>query len=200
MLFMNQTMIKKAYILTVLLVAIIFTSCKKEQSLQGYLIETQEQDNFVRLDLSASLLTSYLQDNATKEELNTFNSIKKINIAFLPNNKASETDIKLEREKIKEVMKNTDYKSLMRVNDKKGKGTIYYSGDVDAIIEVIAIVYIKDYGVGLARILGDKMNPGKMIQMLQKVKADKSGEGLVKIKDFFQKEMQTDTLKIAPKS
>jgi hypothetical protein len=193
-------MIKKIYILSVLLFAVIFTSCKKEQSLQGYLIETQEKDNFFRLDLSASLLSSYIQDNATVDEIAAFNSIKKINIAFLPKNKASEIEMKSEAKKIKEVMKNTDYKSLIKVNDNRGKGTIYYSGEADAIKEVIAVVYMKEFGVGVARILGDKMNPGKMMEMLQKVKTDKTGEGLVKIKDFFQKEMQTDTLMIAPKS
>lgn len=197
---MNQTMIKKAYILTVLMAVVLFTSCKKEQSLQGYLIETQEKEQFFRLDLSASLLSSYIQDNVSAEEKEAFNSIKKINIAFLPQNKASEIEIKSEVKKIKEVMKNTDYKPLMKVNDKRGKGTIYYSGEADAIKEVIAVVYMKEFGVGVARILGDKMNPVKMMEMLQKVKPDKTGEGLVKIKDFFQKEMQTDTLMVAPKS
>ncbi|MBA6155172.1 DUF4252 domain-containing protein [Tenacibaculum sp. S7007] len=193
-------MIKKAYILTVLMAVVLFTSCKKEQSLQGYLIETQEKKQFFRLDLSASLLSSYIQDNVSVEEKEAFNSIKKINIAFLPQNKASETEMKSEAKKIKEVMKNTDYKPLMRVNDKRGKGTIYYSGEADAIKEVIAVVYMKEFGVGVARVLGDKMNPGKMMEMLQKVKTEETGEGLVKIKDFFRKEMQTDTLMIAPKS
>ncbi|WP_435262965.1 DUF4252 domain-containing protein [Tenacibaculum sp. nBUS_03] len=193
-------MIKNTYILTILMFAIFFTSCNKEQSLQGYLVDTQQKDNFFRLDLSASLLSSYLEESATSEEKEVFNSIKKINIAFLPQNKASETEMKSEAKKIKEVMKNTDYKPLIRVNDDRGKGTIYYFGEADAIKEVVAVIYMKDFGVGLARVLGNKMNPAKMMQMFEKVKTDKSKEGLVRIKDFFNKEMQTDTLMIAPNS
>ncbi|TYP99195.1 uncharacterized protein DUF4252 [Tenacibaculum adriaticum] len=189
---------KKVYILVTLFLAVTITSCKKE-SLQGYFIKTEEKPNFVRLDLSTSLLTSYLEENTTEEEKNTFKSIQKVNIAFLPQNKATEAEITEERETLSSVMNNTNYKSLMRINDKRGKATIYYAGEVDAIDEIVAVGYAKEFGVGVARILGKDMNPNKIMMMLQKAKIDKNSKGLEKLKDIFGGELQTEKIKVEPK-
>lgn len=178
-----------------LLVVFILSSCKKE-SLQGYLIESQEKENFMRLDLSTSLLSSYLDENASKDDRETFKSIQKVNIAFLPESKATEEEIEQERALLKNVMKNSDYKSLMRLNDKRGKATIYYSGQADAINEIIAIGYAKGFGVGVARVLGKNMNPAKIMKMLEESKLDENADGLVKLKDMFGGEFQGDKFSV----
>ena len=51
---------------------------------------------------------------------------------------------------------------------------VYYSGDTDAIDEVIAFGYNKDTGVGVARLLGENMNPAKVIEMMNSVNMDGS--------------------------
>ena len=59
--------------------------------------------------------------------------------------------------------------------DVKGmKMNIYYTGISDAIDEVIAFGYSKEAGVGVARILGENMNPSKIMEMMQNIEMDPS--------------------------
>ncbi|CAM1343612.1 DUF4252 domain-containing protein [Tenacibaculum amylolyticum] len=187
---------KKLYLLIVLCVISTMISCKKE-SLQGYLIETQENTSYTRLDFSTSMLASFLE-NASEEDKGTFESVKKVNIAFLPMNKATEEEINVERKRLKTIMKDTDYKSLIRINDKRGKGTIYYAGEADAIDEIVAVFYVKEFGFGVARVLGENMNPAKVMSMVQKTNLEKNGPNLEKIKDMFGGEFETEKLRVEP--
>ena len=49
---------------------------------------------------------------------------------------------------------------------------IYYTGDTDSIDEVIAFGYNKEAGVGVARLLGENMNPAKVIEMMNSINID----------------------------
>lgn len=187
---------KKIFILAVICISSLMTSCKKE-SLQNYLIESGENTDYTRLDFSTSMLTSFLE-NTSEENQKTFQTIKKLNIAFLPINKATEEEFDIERKKLKGIMKNTDYKALFRANDKRGKATVYYSGKTDAIKEIVAVVYAKDFGFGVARVLGEDMNPAAIINMVQNFKTNKGGKDLEKIKDIFGGQFQTEKLNVDP--
>ena len=70
----------------------------------------------------------------------TIKSIKKINYAFLP--KTADNTVNYEAE--------------------KAKLKVFYTGDTDAIDEVIAFGYGDKNGVGVARLLGEMMNSAKM--------------------------------------
>jgi hypothetical protein len=52
------------------------------------------------------------------------------------------------------------------------KMSIYFTGSADAIDEVIAFGYAKDKGVGVARILGENMDPSKIIDMMNNITVD----------------------------
>ena len=57
----------------------------------------------------------------------------------------------------------------------KAKGMnvkVYYTGDTDSLDEVIAFGYSKEAGVGVARLLGENMNPAKVIEMMNSVNMD----------------------------
>lgn len=60
---------------------------------------------------------------------------------------------------------------------------VYYTGDTDAIDEIIAFGYSKKVGVGVARLLGENMNPAKIIEMMNDVKLD--GDNLESFGAFF---------------
>ncbi len=188
---------KKILIFPVLSILFIITSCKRKESLQSYLIDTQEDSNFMRLDFSTSMLGSFLE-NTTEEDQNTFQTIEKLNLAFLPMNKATEEEFNTETKKIKGILKDSEYKSLFRVNDKRGKATIYYSGNPEKIDEFVAVVYAKEFGFGVARVLGDEMNPVKIMQMIQNLKKNGEGKELEIIKDIFGGEFQREKLRADP--
>lgn len=188
---------KKLFTFTIICLSITLTSCKKQESLQSYLIQTEDNQDYVRFDFSTSMLGSFFED-ISEEDQKTFQSVRKMNIAFLPVNKANEEEFGVERKKIKGIMKNTDYKSLIRVNDKRGKGTIYYAGEADAIDEIVAVIYAKDFGLGVARILGNDMNIEKIMKMVQNANMEDKGDELEKIKDIFGGQFQTEKLHVEP--
>lgn len=175
---------KKLSILTILLLAVTFTSCKKE-SLQSYLVEKQENPNFVTLDFSTSMLPIKMGENASVSDKEAFKSVRKVNIAFLPSKKASKEELLVEKNKLAAIFKNSDYKTLLKFNDKRGKGTIYFSGETDAIDEIIGFVYSDDFGVGIARLLGENMNPNAIMNMMKSVDMDDDSGKIKQLKDII---------------
>ena len=61
--------------------------------------------------------------------------------------------------------------------------SVYYTGNTESLDEVIAFMYSKDLGVGVARLLGENMNPAKVIEMLNSVKMD--GDNLKNLGSIF---------------
>lgn len=174
---------KKLLIYSLLLVAFVTVSCKNE-SLQTYLVESQEKEGFITFDLPASVLQLSL-DKASEEDKKAYESIKKINITGVPYKNLDETSYEAEKERLKSILKKSSYKELMKFKKDGANAAIYYSGDADAIDEIIAFGYGKEMGVGVARILGENMNPSQILQMVQKAKIDAGNLDLKQFKKIF---------------
>jgi len=163
---------KNIIYISLLFLGLLFTSCKKE-SLQSYLVESQEKKEFSHISIPSSIIQlSSLA--ASEEEKKAYESIKKINITGLLANNASEGQYETEKKKLKNILKDSDYKTLMNFKDKGNNITLYYTGEKDAIDEIIAFGYGEKMGVGVARVLGENMNPAAIMQMLKKTKLDKN--------------------------
>ena len=172
-------------IITILFVAITIVSCKKE-SLQSYLVESQEKEGFTTIDLPVSFL-QLKTDDASEDVKKTLKSIRKINVVILPFNDNREA-YKKEKATLKSIFKNSKkYKSLMRFKKNGVKLNLYYTGNEDAIDEVIAFGYGDDKGVGVARVLGNNMNPSKIMKMMKDIKFDTKNLKLKQFKTIFSK-------------
>ncbi|MBL4568675.1 MAG: DUF4252 domain-containing protein, partial [Flavobacteriaceae bacterium] len=159
---------KISILLAGLFLVFSFTSCVNEASLQSYLVKSQDKAGFITFDIPASVL-QLRSDGASAEAKKALNSLKKINIvAMLYQDNAAE--LKAEKETIQKILKSSNYKSLMRFNQSDMKVSLYYTGEADAIDEIIAFGYGAKQGVGIARILGDNINPGEIIKMMKDVK------------------------------
>jgi len=195
----TKNMKKHLTILSLLIVALVFTSCKKE-SLQSYLVESQEKQGFITVDIPSSIL-QLKTDDVSDDVKTTLKSIRKINIVALPI-KGNEEAYEVEKTKISKILKDAkNYKSLMRMSAKGMKVRLYYTGSEDAIDEVIAFGYGEAAGVGIARILGDNMNPAKIIEMMQNIKLDGDNVGLKQFSAIFSElkgkktsSIKTDTI------
>ncbi|WP_275316792.1 DUF4252 domain-containing protein [Tenacibaculum bernardetii] len=172
---------KKLFIYSLLAISFVTVSCKKEASLQSYLVDSQDKKGFITLDVPASILQLSM-DKASEEDKKAFESIRKVNLTGLPYKDADEATYEEEKDKLKEILKGSDYKKLINFKKDGMHATIYYSGETDAVDEIIAFGYGKEMGVGIARILGDNMNPGKIMQMMQKAKVDGGDLDLSKFK------------------
>ncbi|WP_271405117.1 DUF4252 domain-containing protein [Tenacibaculum soleae] len=177
---------KKIFIYSLLLVVFTTVSCKKETSLQGYLVESQDKKEFITLDVPASVLQLSM-DKASEEDKKAFESIRKVNITGLPYKDTDEKMYEEEKNKLKAILKNSDYKKLINFKKDGMHAAIYYSGKTNAINEIIAFGYGKEMGVGIARILGDNMNPGKIMEMMKKSKVDANNLDLSQFKSLLGK-------------
>lgn len=164
-------------VFVLLCISLLTVSCDNKQSLQGYLVESQGKDGFMTFDIPVNFFKPK-SDEVSKEVLETINSIRKVNVVALPYQN-NESAYEVEKEKINTILKDSDtYKSLMSMNARGVKMKLYYTGNPEAIDEVIAFGYAKDKGVGIARILGDDMNPSLIIKMMNEITVDGSGMNL----------------------
>ena len=159
---------KVAIILSVLA---IFISCNQQKTIQTYIVEKQDKPGFMSVDLPMSLI-QLNTDKAPLEVKEAYGSIKKVNVLGLPylnNNEAYE----IEKKAILSILNNsTLYKNLMKMDMNGMRISIYYNGDANDINEVIVFGYSKKIGVGVARVIGNHMNPTKITQMAEYLKID----------------------------
>jgi hypothetical protein len=164
---------KLTTIFSLVFLVLFASSCKNEKSLQSYLVESSGKDGFYTGDLPVgSMLTA--KADVSDEIKETLKSIKKINVVFLKKTEDNTAAYEAEKALLKNIFTNPSYKSLGSVKAKGMNLKVYYTGDTESLDEVIAFGYSKEAGVGVARLLGDNMNPAKVIEMMNSVKMDAS--------------------------
>ena len=172
--------------LGVLAVVLFLAGCSGTQSLQEYYVDNSENPNFLSIDVPANILKL---DEADLDEtqLAALKSLRKLNILVFQKNEENATEYRQETARVKEILKNSDFKDLMKLNTKFAKGMIKYSGDGDAIDEVVIYGDSEDKGFGLVRVLGDDMNPAHFMQLMQALqKADLNDAGLEKLSEMLK--------------
>jgi hypothetical protein len=157
-------------VLSILFLVVLVSSCKSEKTLQRYLVDSQEKTGFITVDIPTTFLQLKSED-VSSEVKETLKSIKKVNVVYLPI-KGNEDKYEAEKMELKNVFSNDNYKSLMTMKAQGMHVNVYYTGDTESIDEVIAFGYGKQAGVGVARLLGDNMNPAKIIAMMNSVNID----------------------------
>lgn len=162
---------KTHYFFTLLLLVALINSCSQEQSLQSYIVESQEKPGFMAVDLSSSFI-QFKTSDVSEDLKETLNSIRKINLIGLPYQKDS-SNYENEKETIRTILKNSEtYKNLMKMNFEGMNVNLYYTGKTDSIDELILFGYSKEIGVGVARVLGEDMNLGNIMKMMEYIKMD----------------------------
>ncbi|WP_300438896.1 DUF4252 domain-containing protein [Christiangramia sp.] len=152
-----------------LLGIVVLIACNNEQSLQKYYVENQEDTDFLALDVPTSMFTN--SDSLEAGEKETLESIKKINVLAL---KKDENPEKFEQEKVKldKIFENEKYQLLMKYGGGARKAELYFTGDDDAIDELIVYGYDNERGLGVARVLGENMNPQKIMELMRSLDGD----------------------------
>lgn len=177
---------KKLTTLLALVFLVIFaSSCKNEKSLQTYLVDTSGKEGFFTGDLPVSSVLSPKAD-VSDDVKATIKSIKKINVAFLKKTSENNEAYEIEKALLKNIFTdNDDYKTLMAMKAKGMNVKVYYMGEMESIDEVIAFGYSEEVGVGVARLLGENMNPAKIIAMMNSVQMDADNNSLENFAKMF---------------
>jgi hypothetical protein len=162
---------KLTTIFSLVFLVLINSSCKNEKSLQSYLVESSGKDGFFTGDLPVgSLLTA--KADVSDEVKETLKSVKKINVVFLRKTADNSAAYETEKAVLKSIFTSDSYKNLGNVKAKGMNVKVYFTGNTDSLDEVIVFGYSKEAGVGVARLLGDNMNPAKVIEMMNSVNLD----------------------------
>ena len=174
-----------------------FASCDDGKSLQKYYVENQEDTDFLALDVPTSMFTN--SESLEAEDKATLESIKKINVLAL---KKEENPAKFEEEKVKlnEIFKDEKYQLLMKYGGGDRKAALYFTGEEDAIDELIVYGYDHEQGLGVARVLGEDMNPQKIMKLMKSFEGDNIDvEGLKGLGKIFGSEKEKDSVKVEMK-
>ncbi len=164
----------------------LVSACSSTQSLQEYYVDNAENPNFISLDVPASILN--LEETDLSEVQRTaLGSLKKLNVLAFRKTAQNAEEYKLEKAKVKAILKNDEFVELMKLNSSYGRGVIKYLGDEEAIDEVIIYGNSDDKGFALVRVLGNNMNPAHLVQLIQVIQqSDYKGEGLGEIGQFLK--------------
>ncbi len=185
------------YLIAVAFITVL-TFCNDGKSLQKYYVENQEDTDFLALDVPTSMFTN--SSSLEAEEKATLESIKKINVLAL---KKDENPAKFEEEKVKlnEIFSDEKYQLLMKYGGGDRKAALYFTGEEDAIDELIVYGYDDNQGLGIARVLGEDMDPEKIMKLMKSLdKENINVEGIKGLGDIFgSQESENDSVKVEMK-
>jgi len=170
----------------ILIVVILLTaSCSNETSLQKYYVDSENKSDILMIDIPTSLLV--VKEDISVEAKQALESIDKLNLlAFKLNNKNAVAFAE-EKAKVKQILANSNYQELLKVNDKGRKVTVKYLGSDDAMDEVVVYASDKKYGFALGRLLGNNMKPENMLKLLEGIKdMDADNETFKVLKNFMK--------------
>ncbi|PHR72914.1 MAG: hypothetical protein COA67_04210 [Lutibacter sp.] len=165
-------------------IAMLTVSCDQNPSLQKYYVDSNENTDFISLDIPVNVLSLKTED-ASAEIKETLKSIKKVNFLGYQLKEDNIVEYKIEKQKIKEILKNPKYQDLFSMGGKQSV-QVKFLGEEDAIDEVIVFGSDKEKGFALVRVLGNNMDPSKMMALAQELKFD-GEEGSMKQLESFMK-------------
>ena len=177
---------KLTSIIAIAAVVLIAACAGSEASLQKYYIDSQDDKNFIAVDIPASIIA--LKDDVPAEAKEALSSLKKMNVLAFRINGNNAAEYEVESKKVKEILRNKKFSELMRVKDKGRNVVIKYEGDesTESFDEVVVYASDKATGFALVRVLGDDMQPEKIMQLMNSIQdVDGGSEGLKQLGDFF---------------
>ena len=161
-------------------------SCTNEKSLQQFIINQQEKSEIISFDLPTSMLA--LQEGMqTPENLETLKSIKKANILAFQINDLNKEIYLTEKEQLKTILKQEKYIELMRFGKASNGAKIYLVGEDDTIDELIISANDDSLGWLLIRIIGQDMQPEKILQLAKNMDFDYNDMDFTQLKDLLSK-------------
>ena len=157
----------KKVIGVIAILALVFTSCSKEMSLQKYMVTKSGEDGFLTINVPASML-QFKDGEESEENVEALKKFKRLNVLVYKHDDSLAVDQKKEVAQIKRILENAKFNELMSVNMDGNFGVLSYSGGEEEIDEVVAFGE-NDMGFLIARITGDKMNVKQLAKLASSI-------------------------------
>jgi hypothetical protein len=164
---------------------LVLISCNTTPTLQKYIVDSKENNDFMSVDIPASIIQlkdADVSDSAKK----TLNTIKKMNFLALPLTDDNNAFYETEKAKVNKILKNPKYKQLIRFKRNKSNISVNYLGDKNAINEVVVFGSDNEKGFAIVRILGDNMNPSDILKLSQDIKIDGNSNQMKQLESLFK--------------
>lgn len=177
---------KKIYFIA-LICSLFLASCNSKPSLQKYFVENTENKDFIAVDLSPDIL-NVEKAKLTSEQSDALKSFDKINILAFKLDSSNVAQYDIERAKVNDILKAEKYQKLMSFGSGKNGVTVSFVGEEESIEEFVVYAKSKETGFAVVRIMGDKMNPTHIMNMLSVMQ--KSNIDLDQLKPLQEMMMQ----------
>jgi len=156
-------------VLTVLSLALLVVGCTSEPSLQEYIVDSAERPGFMSTSVPLSMMpveTSELTDDSRE----AYSSVRKANALLLPRQGTDSMLLEQEKKKLNNVMASDRYTNLISHKDDGMKIVLTYEGDkADGIDEMVLYGYQDSLGLGVVRIMGENMQPNKIVRLIREL-------------------------------
>ena len=166
---------------------LVMMSCKDEPSLQKYFVKSGEKKEFMSMDISSSIL-NVNESKLSASEKKALASFDKVNVLAFKKDDKNNAQYSKEVKEVKEILKDTTFQPLIKLNGVGHNASIMLVGDNKEIDELVLFGNQKDLGFTVIRVLGDNMKPEDAMQffsILQKSNIDM--EQLKPILNFVNK-------------
>ena len=172
-------------IVALLLIITVLTRCGYGgETLQGYYVVNQEAPNFISVDIPVSFV-DLDEANLTDVQREAYESIDKLNMLGYRKSDDNIEEYKAELVKVQTILKDERYQELFRGgNSSDGKIIVKYIGTDTTIDELIIFGAMNETGFGIIRVLGNNMEPAKIMKLGDVVNQMSSDENAVQ--DFMQ--------------
>lgn len=177
-----KVLIKQIFLMAALIG--VLSSCDQGESIQKYYVEKQNNNNFISVDLPASLIQ--INDSVSVETKETLKTINKLNLLAFKLEDSNKNEYVTEVQKVKEILKNKTYNDLIRLKHENTNVVIKFLGDENAVDEFILFASNKEKGFALARVLGKNMHPDKLAKLAKDIKELSNDENMSQIKGLLK--------------
>lgn len=176
----------KSSVMSLFIVAVL-TSCNYGETLQSYYVNNQEAPNFVSLDIPTSFI-NIDKTTLSDEQKDAYESIDKLNMLGYTLSDDNVEGYKAELAKVQNILKDEKYEDLFRGgNSTDGRIIVKYIGTDTSIDELIIFGSANGKGFAIIRVLGNNMEPAKIMLLADVIKTATTEENNVKeFMDFFQ--------------
>ena len=173
--------------LIVFALVLVMMSCKDEPSLQKYFVKSGDKKEFMSMDISSSIL-NVNETKLSASEKKALESFEKVNVLAFKKDDKNKAQYSKEIKEVKEILKDTTFQPLIKLNGVGHNASIMLVGDNKEIDELVLFGNQKDLGFTVIRVLGNNMKPEDAMQffsILQKSNIDM--EQLKPILNFVNK-------------
>ena len=167
----------------ILLISCVLYSCSDNATLQTYFVENSESTEFFTIDITPSILKTDAL-TLTNEETAALEAFKKMNILAFKKDSINENKYKSEMTKVKAILKDEQYESLIKYGSNRNGTALYFAGETDKIDEFVLVANQDEAGFAIVRILGDDMDVNHVMTLFQLLK--KSNVDMEQLKPLQQ--------------